>query len=671
MRENLVYGIDDLLYGSSIFHKLIPNKSIGECGSNLTIMVLIYNRSKNTIQLLKSIKEHVPNFLGEVLLIDNNSNKDDLEKVQKVINKMPYKNRIISLGQNYGVAGGRNRGIEYVNTDWVFSLDNDIYLIDNPLPYIDDAIRLLGCHFLNIPLMDEKGEKFFLNGGHLYLDIDIEEKIHIGGGSLHKQCEISSYENAKPSLSTFFAGGTSVFKKDTFLKLGKYDEGYFIGFEDIDFSLRIFQEGYKIGNCVGKCLIHNHVIDKNQASIEYEKNRFSSSTIYNSAMHFEEKWGYKVWNKNTAMWLEQRQKDLKITDKKEMEIVKLPEEKSKIALVVDAYDWCFYNISNQIKKYLYNKYDIEIIVMDNVNNIYNLLFYLKQFDLVHFFWRGHLHWIEKIDNKVFQDIYGVSYDYFVNNVLKKINITTSVYDHLFLGDDLPQTRKILSFTNRYTVSSNILYDIYKKIKRIPKPTCVITDGVDLEKFFPNNNKYDSIDNRNFIFGWVGNSAWNEKDDDFKGFNTIIKPALEELKKEGYPVDWNFADKQIKQIPFDEMNDYYNSIDVLLCASKAEGTPNPVLEAMATGTVVISTNVGIVSDALGNIQKEYILEERTKECLKEKIKKLLDNKKEIRKLSKENLERIKDWSWQIKIREFDKFFEKAIKERGNNEKKFKK
>ncbi len=662
MKDNLVYGIDDLLYGSSVFHRLIVDDSIGENGENLTIMILTCNRAKNTIDLLKSIKNFIPNFMGEVLLIDNNSLEDELKKVQECISEMPYKNRIISLDKNYGVAGGRNRGVEYVNTKWIFSLDNDIYLVDNPLPQINDAIKLLGCHFLNVPLMDDKGENYFLNGGHLYFDVDSDNNIHIGGGSLYKQENVNSFSDLKPSLATFFAGGTSVFKKETFIKLGKYDEGYFIGFEDIDFSLKLFQEGYKIGNATGKCLIHNHIIDKNKASIEYEKNRFSSTTIYNSAMHFESKWGYKVWNKNTAMWLEQRQKDLTITDEKEKAIVKTSLDKPKLALVVDAYDWCFYNISNQIKNHLSYKYDIEIIVMDNVNNIYLLLFYLKNFDLVHFFWRGHLHWIEKIDNKVFQDIYGVSYDYFFENIIKKINITTSVYDHLFLDDDLDQTKKILSFTDRYTVSSNILLNIYMKIKDIPKPTCVITDGVDLANFYSTNNKYNDISNRNIVFGWVGNSAWNEKAEDFKGFSTIIKPALEELKSDGYPIDWDFADKQIKQIPFDKMNDYYNSIDVLICASKAEGTPNPVLEAMATGTIVISTNVGIVPDALGNKQKEYILEERTKECLKEKIIKLLNNKNDISKLSKENLKRIKEWSWEKKTEEFDKFFQKSIEER---------
>lgn len=660
MREKLIWNIDDYIYGANDMHKLIVHDSIGSNGENLTIMVLTYNRSNATITLLKSIQKHVPNFLGEVLLLDNHSDKSELDKVKKEIEKLSINVRIIEFDKNYGVAGGRNRGIEFVNTDWVMSLDNDIYLIANPLESIDDALKLLGCHFLNIPLLDEKGKNYFLNGGHLYFETDGDE-IDVGGGSLFEQTNVEQFNDAKPSLSTFFAGGTSVFKKKTFIEMGKYDEGYFIGFEDTDFSLRLFQSGYKIGNCVGNFLIHNHVVDDSAQSVKYEKNRFSPDIIYKSAMHFEEKWGYRVWNKNVALWLEKRRRDLNISEKN---IKNKCVERPKLALVVDVYNWCFWNISKQLEKYLSDKFNIEIVVMEDYNDIYDALIYLKKFDLIHFFWRGSLLGINEEDDWSFTQKYGISYTYFKNEILSKMHITTSIYDHLYLDNDIEYTKKILDIAKEYTASSNILNDIYQKLD-IRKPEVTVTDGIDLDKFYCTNDaKYVDIKNRKIIFGWVGNSAWNADEVDFKGFNTIIKPALDELIKEGYPIDTYFADKQIRQIPFDEMNNYYNSIDVILCASKAEGTPNPVLEAMATGTVVISTNVGIVPDALGKNQSKYILAERTKDELKKKIIMLIENLDSIEKLKEENLKRIKNWSWQIKANEFGKFFENCL----NNENK---
>ena len=83
--------------------------------------------------------------------------------------------------------------------------------------------------------------------------------------------------------------------------------------------------------------------------------------------------------------------------------------------------------------------------------------------------------------------------------------------------------------------------------------------------------------------------------------------------------------------------------------------------MACGVPIISTNVGIVSEALGKKQQEYILEERTKECMKEKIIKLIHEKDKIIELSNENLKQIGSWEWKIITQKFDSFFEDVLKE----------
>lgn len=115
------------------------------------------------------------------------------------------------------------------------------------------------------------------------------------------------------------------------------------------------------------------------------------------------------------------------------------------------------------------------------------------------------------------------------------------------------------------------------------------------------------------------------------------------------------------IPHEKMPEYYNSIDVYICASKTEGTPAPVLEAMACGIPIISTDVGIVPEAFGEKQKEFIMEERTKECLKSKMKKLIENKEYFEELSKENLEQIKKWDWKIISLQYKEFFDENLKD----------
>lgn len=83
------------------------------------------------------------------------------------------------------------------------------------------------------------------------------------------------------------------------------------------------------------------------------------------------------------------------------------------------------------------------------------------------------------------------------------------------------------------------------------------------------------------------------------------------------------------IPHYRMPQFYSKIDCYICASLHEGTPNPVLEAMACGVPVITTNVGVVEECFGTLQKNFIMKERTVKELKEKIIKLLKIEKYLK------------------------------------------
>lgn len=337
------------------------------------------------------------------------------------------------------------------------------------------------------------------------------------------------------------------------------------------------------------------------------------------------------------------------------------EEKPKIALMIDSDGWALSNSAKQLKRYLSKYYNIDIIPMNIFGNDGVKAFILgAEYDLEFFMWRGNISWLYTEYSKEYISKLGFEYNEFLEKYIKNKNIVTAVYDHLFLNTETERTDFIFNNVKAYTVSSEKLNKIYNEYPNIKRPSMVIADGVDLDLFKMNNkNKYDNINARPIKIGWTGNSKFkDDTDDDLKGLQKVIRPAISELISEGYNIELEIADRNIKMISHEDMPKYYNDIDIYVCASRTEGTPNTVLEAMACGVPIISTDVGIVPEVFGEEQRKYIIN-RNKNDLKEKIIELIKNKNELIKLSEENLEQIKSWSWENKAKLFKQFFDNNL------------
>ena len=342
-------------------------------------------------------------------------------------------------------------------------------------------------------------------------------------------------------------------------------------------------------------------------------------------------------------------------------------KKEKIALIVDRPDWAFDHIADQIKKNLNQYYDFKVIYACDIENVADIFILSQDCKIVHFFWRGLLssYDSEWVQNRIFR--LGYTKEEFFSKYIKNKKISTEIYDHLCLDDEEKMvTEKLFarkeSILTAYAVSSKKLERIYQeKVELKKRPDAYLPDGVDLNLFQPNNlSRFDNLNDRLIRVGWVGNSKWSIND--LKGINTIIKPAIQELRQEGYNIELYTSDREEKMIPHYRMPQFYSKIDCYICASLHEGTPNPVLEAMACGVPVITTNVGVVEECLGTLQKNFIMKERTVKELKEKIIKLLKNREVFKELSNENLENIKQWDWKIQTENFRKYFEFCLNKR---------
>nr|VFK11762.1 MAG: Glycosyltransferase involved in cell wall bisynthesis [Candidatus Kentron sp. LPFa] len=660
-----------------------PN--IGIDGRNLTICFLSLNRANLSIRLLDSIKQHLVNFEGEVLIADNGSVAAEIDQIKNYLKTFPYRWRILEFDQNYGVAGGRNRAFAEVRTGWVMSLDNDIFFTRNSLAQIQTDLALLGCHFMSLPLLNPDQKTLFSYGANLQSVIQ-NGNVRLNINPILSGLPTKAYDrklsdgSQSPFLSTFLFGGASVLKLETFHKLGAYDDNIFIGFEDINFSLCLFREGYKIGTTREQFLVHDHPKAETHIDGDYERARFSRQTLYESARYLERKTGYCFWGDEVENWIRENERKQGWSDGDK--IVEMsnrgPERyaRPRIALLTDTSDWAFANISHQLDHYLGNRYEFKIIPLIDLAEIDKVrwlktnctgyfvegggsafgmaLLATEGYDIVHVFWREFL---SLIDTPLLAD--------FRARFIDGRIVSTSVYDHLWIEpDSIRQKEKIFNkIISAYYVSPSKLRHIYEAIEAYPDPAAVLADGVDLILFKPANLKrFEGIAGRKINIGWVGHSDWASTIEDFKGVNTLLKPSLEQLQAEGLPLQAKFADRKEAFIPHERMPDYYAGIDVLICASKIEGTPNPVLEAMACGVPVISIDVGLAPELFGEKQRPFMLAERSIDCLKDAMRRLVAQPSLFAELSAENLVSIRNWNWRDQAEKFVPYFETLLQKK---------
>ena len=131
-------------------------------------------------------------------------------------------------------------------------------------------------------------------------------------------------------------------------------------------------------------------------------------------------------------------------------------------------------------------------------------------------------------------------------------------------------------------NEQILRDLRSAYGTLP-PVCICETGADLERFSPAPLPAA------FRLGWCGNSMATGTDD--KGLS-IVREAADLA---GVPLEIaDLTERQGPRVDHADMPAWFRGISCLAIGSTSEGTPRPLLEALATGRPVVSTRVGVVS-----------------------------------------------------------------------------
>lgn len=325
--------------------------------------------------------------------------------------------------------------------------------------------------------------------------------------------------------------------------------------------------------------------------------------------------------------------------------------KPKIALVIDKKDWAFGFIAERLAQDVGEVFEVRIFATQGTTRS-AFLKSLQSFqpNIIHFFWRRELNDLieEMSDNP--------RYIRFRALFLQSI-ISFSVPDHIEASHAEITARSFLfNVCTGYVVTSHKLDSIYRDVKLIRPPDDIIHD-----LFISDARKTRTYSDEKVTVAWIGNSRWGEwlGHTDYKGVATIIDPAFEALSaRYGDRIEVIKIDSSTHQIPKSEVGNLLLKADIVLCASIAEGTPLPLLEAMQAGCAVVTTDVGIAIDILPENQIPFIVA-RHHTAFIDAISALIENTSLLRDIQSANRSRFDEIDKKGNGEKWSRYFEKLL------------
>lgn len=252
----------------------------------ITICILHYKKLpqlKKTVELIQKHTE-LP-FLIKIL------NQKFLNREIKSYLSTLSKNNNVEIDycdKNLGCPGGRNRLLKNINTPFVATLDDDIYVQKNWLkPVIKFLKRNKTAGAVSYPLFQPDGKIDSIGGKYLIIDKK-RKTIKIKTPPLKILRGDRQFVKIDDTL-----GGAMVFKIEL-LNYFQWDPKYFIGFGDIDKGMQLKSNNnrFKLYLYTKSRLIHDKV-SKDRKRVEYNKQRRDYHKIRDSYLYFVDKWGYR------------------------------------------------------------------------------------------------------------------------------------------------------------------------------------------------------------------------------------------------------------------------------------------------------------------------------------------------------------------------------------------
>ena len=209
--------------------------------ARLSVVILNWNGRRHLERYLPSVVAHTEGD-AEVVVADNGSTDDSLQWL-----RLNYPDvRVIRLDRNYGFAGGYNRALREVESEYVLLLNSDVEVTAGwwqPLVEVLDTESDVAAVAPKL-LADMERTKFEYAGASGGFIDYLGYPFCRGRILSNVEEDRGQYDNRR---DIFWASGAAMCcRREVFNSLGGFDEAFFAHMEEIDLQWRMQLAGWRI-----------------------------------------------------------------------------------------------------------------------------------------------------------------------------------------------------------------------------------------------------------------------------------------------------------------------------------------------------------------------------------------------------------------------------------------
>ena len=227
----------------------------------LSIIIVNWNVKHYLERCLLSIIKNTSDLDYEIIVVDNNSTRDDSKKFLASF-KTEANVKIILNNQNSGFAKANNQGIKQAQGEYILLLNPDTEIIEKKS--LAKAVELmkenkdwgvLGCRLLEADKRTQLSVRTFPK---IIPQTMISLKLH----HFFKKSKILqnyfqlNFNYEKTASVDQVMGAFLMTKKEVLSKIGLLDEKFYIWFEEVDFCRRTKKAGWKVVYSPEPTIIH-------------------------------------------------------------------------------------------------------------------------------------------------------------------------------------------------------------------------------------------------------------------------------------------------------------------------------------------------------------------------------------------------------------------------------